>query len=242
VAIKHPAAAAVLLQMAAEPGCSQGERAAVLGMLCLLCESASLTQQARHGNLDMLLAAPCPWPSLLLACLADGSTPGGGKTSSSRSSAKARVEPSAQRDEVVAAAWRLLVLLLARAVVASPGGWQLLHAVAGLLKAQPQRLFSLPAASSGDDGSRSGAVEHGVSGWRLLQEALSDVMQELLAAQAADASAVAATSGGGTAAGAADVPSLGVRAAPRRRSSEWDAWTLVSQVCVCDCREEWLSE
>jgi hypothetical protein len=243
VLIRHPAAVAVLLPAAAAGGCAAAERAAVLGVLCALCESASLAKQARQGNQDMLLAAPCPWPSLLLDCLAVRAGKSGNAGGSSHAAAGPAAADAAAAD-AAAAAWRLLVLLLARAVAASPGGWQLLHAVAGLLRAAPGRLYTRPASlpGSGDRGSAGS-----MTGWQLLHELLADVVLEILAAQAADAGGPGdgvsgeggAPHGGGSTpigplAAAADALGLargaGSAAALRRASSEWDAWTLVSQV------------
>ncbi len=235
VRVCHPAAAAMVLQLASTPRCSVQERAAVLGMLCLLCESASLSRQARHANQDMLAAAPCCWQGMLLDCLR-GSNQGAG--------AGAAVGSSGGAAEHVAAssAWRLLVLLLARGVAASPAGGERLLTVVGLLKAAPQgALFSCPAARSSNSSGSVGA-------WQLLQELLADVLQELAHAQAADAtpgeaadsgSPHAAPSQQSAAAAVARAAAAGVqRAFPalqhaqqaRRASSEWDAWTHVSQV------------
>ena len=231
VRVRHPAAAALLLRQAAAPGASAGERAAVLELLLLLCSSASLSQQAQQGNQDQLLAAPTCWQQHLLDCLvvqADGSRAGAPARPGSAGAGDATALAAA------AAAWRLLALLLARGIAASPHGWHLLQAVVSLLKAQPGRAYLVPdyasshsrSSSSGGGGSGAGGptvVLAPAGGWHLLQSLLADVVLELLAAQAADA----ATAASG---GAASPTAGGARLGVRRTSSEWDAWTMVSQV------------
>ena len=214
VRIRHPAAAAVLLQMAAAPAVGPpgvGERAAVLGVLCLLCESASLAQQAQQANQDMLLAAPCCWQQLLLDCMRAGS--GGGYIDAELAAA--------------GSAWRLLAVLLARGTAASSSGWHHLQTLVSLLKAQPDCQYLCPRSSSGANSpsSASSASRPASSGWHLLQELLADVLHDLLTAQAADAATSAVSP---TAAGAA-----GGSRGPGRASSEWEAWTVVSQVWTC---------
>jgi hypothetical protein len=205
----------VLLQMAAAPvdgPRGAGERAAVLGVLCLLCESASLAQQAQHANQDMLLAAPCCWQQLLLDCMRASSSGGGSE-----------VELAA-----ACSAWRLLAVLLARGTAASSSGWHRLQTLVSLLKAQPDGHYYCSSSPSGANSPSNSIIPRSpsrsaTSGWHFLQELLADVLHELLTAQAADAATSAVSP---TAAAAA-----GVGRGPGRASSEWEAWTVVSQVC-----------
>lgn len=212
VRVHSPAAAAVLLQLAAAPSTEASEQAAVLGMLCLLCESSSLPKQVRQSNQDLLSAAPCCWQQLLLDCMAAHS-------SSAPSAEAAPAEAAA-----AAAAWRLLVLLLSRGIAASAAGWQRVQAVVSLLKTQPERAFLCPDASVASPAAPSPPLVS-MTAWQLLQLLLSDVMLELLAAQAADA---AGSPRGG--AEAASPKAAAQRQQVRRTSSEWDAWTVVSPV------------
>ncbi len=221
VRVRHPGAAALLLRTACEPGTSAAERAAVLQLLLLLCTSASLSQQAQQGNQDQLLAAPTAWQQHLLDCISLAAGSG------SSAAGEAAVQEAAAAD----AAWRLLVLLLARGIAASPAGWQQLQATVSLLKAQPGRTYLAPDYSA--RGSTSGGTPVlqlvPTDSWHLLQALLADVVSDLLAAQAADAATAAGTAGSSGA--AVSSPTVGARGPrARRTSSDWDAWTLVSQV------------
>lgn len=219
--VRHPSAAALLLRTASEPGASAAERAAVLQLLLLLCTSASLSQQAQHGNQDQLLASPTTWQQHLLDCL----------SLAAGSGSSAAGKEAAQEAAAADAAWRLLVLLLARGIAASPAGWQQLQATVSLLKAQPGRTYLAPDYSA--RGSTSGSVPAlqlvPTDSWHLLQALLADVVSDLLAAQAADAATAAGAAGSSIA--AISSPTVAARGpGARRTSSEWDAWTLVSQV------------
>lgn len=236
VRVRHPAAAALLLRMAAEPGVSAAERAAVLQLLLLLCSSASLSQQAQQANQDQLLAAPSAWQQHLLDCLsqAAGSSAGSGG-SSGKGSSPASGDPSqaAAQEAAAAAAWRLLTLLLARGIAASPIGWQLLQATVSLLKAQPGRTYLAPdyGARSSASGAAAGVQLVPTDSWHLLQALIADVVLDLLAAQAADAATAAHAAGSSSSSAVATSPTpVQGRPGARRTSSEWDAWTLVSQV------------
>lgn len=236
VRVRHPAAAALLLRQATAPGASAGERAAVLELLLLLCSSASLSQQAQQSNQDQLLAAPTCWQQHLLDCL---TLQAGGSSAGTMARPGSAGAGDASAVAAAAAAWRLLALLLARGIAASPHGWHQLQAVVSLLKAQPDRAFLVPdygsshSRSSASGGSGGGATVHlaPAGGWHLLQALLADVVLELLAAQAADAATAASGAAGSRSGGSAtSLTATGARPGVQRTSSEWDAWTMVSQV------------
>lgn len=216
VRIWHPAAAAVLLRLAAAPGTAAGERAAVLGLLGLLCESASLAQQAQQNNKDMLMSAPCCWQQQLLDCLHLASA-GAGNSSSGTSGGRGPQQDDAAGAAVAAAAYRLLVLLLARGIAASPHGAQQLEVLVSLLKGQPERRYRCPDTGASSPAAAAPPIST-LDSWQLLQGLLADMTLELLAAQAADAAV--AVGGAGTS------PTAG----GRRSSSDW---MIVSQVKAC---------
>ncbi|PRW34047.1 BEACH domain-containing lvsC isoform X1 isoform B [Chlorella sorokiniana] len=236
VRVRHPAAAALLLRMASEPGASAAERAAVLQLLLLLCSSASLSQQAQQANQDQLLAAPIVWQQHLLDCLsyaagsAGSGSKGSGRSGSASAAADAESEEAAQQ-AAAAAAWRLWVLLLGRGIAASPAGWQLLQATVSLLKARPGRTYLAPdyGARSSTSGGHPTLQLVPTDSWHLLQGLLADAVLDLLAAQAAAAATAASSSQGSSGAGVSSPTAAPGRPGVRRTSSEWDAWTLVSQ-------------
>ena len=123
------------------------------------------------------------------------------------------------------------MLLLGRGIAASPIGWQLLQSIVSLLKAQPGRRYLAPDYSTRSSTAGGAPTLQLVptDSWHLLQGLLADVVLDLLAAQAADAATAASSSGSSGAAVSSPTAGPG-RPGARRTSSEWDAWTLVSQV------------
>lgn len=224
VQVRHPAAAAVLLRLAGE-GVDAGERAAVLSTLVLLCSSASLAQRAQRANADLLMAAPCCWQHNLLDCLAAAVAADGG------GGAQQPGQAAQHQLAAAAAAYDLLVLLLARGLAASASGRHQLEAVVSLLKAQPGRQFSFPdrsARRSSTGGPAAADPLARADSWQLLQALLADVTLELLAAQAAYSAATDRPSAGSPAAGAGQAQAA-ARQLSRGQSSEWEAWTVVSE-------------